>query len=291
MDRPSQGDLPGYNPFPPEHRCDEYDESAGGYRDACAFDAYGYYNCSALSDGMMLVNGPTEVDATHRRIAEIVHDLHSRTDADADTVIAELAEHAAVEIPGAQYAGITVTRNAKTVETPAASHKWPVLLDEIQERHGEGPCLTAAWEERMVHVADLETDERFPLYRRDVLEQTPIRTIMAFQLFIADETMGALNVYAEEPHVFGPQTVAIGQIFAVHSSVAWNSARRDEQFKNALASRDTIGQAKGMIMERYGVDAVQAFELLRKQSQDSNVALFQIATELVAKGRSPDGQG
>jgi AmiR/NasT family two-component response regulator len=68
--------------------------------------------------------------------------------------------------------------------------------------------------------------------------------------------------------------------------VAWNAARRDEQFKRALASRDVIGQAKGMIMERYGVDAVQAFEVLRKLSQDSNVALVQVAADLVGKAQS-----
>jgi AmiR/NasT family two-component response regulator len=68
--------------------------------------------------------------------------------------------------------------------------------------------------------------------------------------------------------------------------VAWNSARRDEQFKAALASRDIIGQAKGMIMERYGVDAVRAFELLRKLSQEANVRLTQIAEELVTKAQS-----
>jgi GAF domain-containing protein len=232
------------------------------------------------------VNDPAGVEATHRRIAELVQDLYGRPDTDSDTVIAELAENAAVEIPGAQYAGVSVTRNAKHVDTPAATHKWPILLDEIQQRHREGPCLTAAWEEKTIHVADLETDDRFPLYRRDVLEQTPIRSIMAFQLFIADETMGALNVYAEQPHAFGQETRLIGAIFAAYSSVVWNAARRDEQFQRALASRDVIGQAKGMIMERYGVDAVQAFELLRKLSQDSNVPLIQIATELVAKAQS-----
>jgi hypothetical protein len=124
------------------------------------------------------------------------------------------------------------------------------------------------------------------MYRRDVLEQTPIRTIMSFQLFIAGETMGALNVYAETPHVFGRESRDVGLVFAAHSSVAWNAARRDEQFKRALASRDTIGQAKGMIMERYGVDAVQAFEVLRKLSQDSNVPLVQVASELVTQARS-----
>jgi GAF domain-containing protein len=231
------------------------------------------------------VNDQGEVEGTHLRIAEIVQQLHSRPDTDSDTVIAELAEHAAVEIPGAEYAGVTITRNARHIDTPAATHKWPILLDEIQQRHREGPCLTAAWDEKTIHVADLEADDRFPLYRQDALEQTPIRSVMAFQMFIAGETMGALNVYAEEPHAFGQQSRDIGLIFAAHSSVAWNSARRDEQFKRALASRDTIGQAKGMIMERYGVDAVQAFEVLRKLSQDSNVPLVQVATQLVTKAQ------
>jgi GAF domain-containing protein len=238
-------------------------------------------------DRTMTVTNPSGVESTHLRIAELVQQLYSRPDTDSDTVIAELAENAAVEIPGAQYAGVTVTRNAKHIDTPAATHKWPILLDEIQQLHREGPCLTAAWEEKTIHVADLETDDRFPLYRRDALEQTPIRSVMAFQMFIAGETMGALNVYAEQPNVFGQTAKEIGLVFAAHSSVAWNAARRDEQFKRALASRDTIGQAKGMIMERYGVDAVQAFEVLRKLSQDSNVPLVQVASELVAKAQSP----
>jgi hypothetical protein len=235
---------------------------------------------------MTAVNDPTEVAATHLRIAEIVQELYGRDDVDSDTVIAELAEHAAVEIPGAQYAGVTITRNGKHIDTPAATHKWPILLDEIQQRHREGPCLTAAWEEKTIHVKDLTTDERFPLYARDVLAQTPIRSVMSFQMWIAGETMGALNVYAETPNVFGTDTREIGLVFAAHSSVAWNAARRDEQFKRALASRDVIGQAKGMLMERYGVRAIQAFDLLRKLSQDSNTPLIQVAADLVEKQQS-----
>lgn len=243
-------------------------------------------NFSEHDDQVTSVSDPAEVEAAHLRIAEITHELYGRADADSDTVIAELAEHAAVEIPGAQYAGVTVTRNAKHIDTPAATHKWPLLLDEIQQRHRQGPCLTAAWEEKTVHVANLETDERFPLYARDALAQTPIRSVMAFQLWIAGETMGALNVYAETANVFGSETKAIGLVFAAHSSVAWNAARRDEQFEKALASRDVIGQAKGMLMERYGVKAIQAFELLRKLSQDSNTPLTQVAADLVEQQQS-----
>lgn len=232
---------------------------------------------------MVMANEPGEREDAHLRIAELVRGLYNR--ADSGTVIAELAEHAAVEIPGAQYAGITLTRKSKGVETPAATHPYPMLLDKIQQRHREGPCLTAAWEKNIVYVADLETDDRFPCYRRDALAETPIRSIMAFQLFIEGETMGALNVYSEQPDAFGDDSRSIGLVFAAHSSVAWNAARRDEQFRQALASRDTIGQAKGMLMERYGVDAVQAFDLLRKLSQDSNIPLIKIAKEFVEKSQ------
>ncbi|MGP4057376.1 GAF and ANTAR domain-containing protein [Mycobacterium sp. 4D054] len=234
------------------------------------------------------MSDPAAMEAAHLRVAELVQGLHNRPDTDSETVVAELAELAAAEIPGAQYAGITLTRNAKQIETPAATHHWPLLLDKIQQRHLEGPCLTAAWDEKTVHVRDLETDERFPNYRRDALAETPVRSIMAFQLFIAGETLGALNIYSESGGAFTDESRTLGLIFAAHSSVAWNSARREEQFRRALSSRDVIGQAKGMIMERYRVDAVQAFELLRKLSQDSNVPLIKVATNLVADAQTSE---
>lgn len=240
---------------------------------------------TGLLDRKTQLTDPLDTHAAHRRIADIVRSLHDQPEADSDTVIAELAEHAAVEIPGARYAGVTVTTNNKTVDTPAASHEYPILLDAIQQRHRQGPCLTSAWERKTIHIADLEKDCRWPAYRRDALAETPIRSIMAFQLFIADRSMGALNVYAEEPNAFGDQSEEIGLIFATHSALAWNSVRRDEQFRHALASRDMIGQAKGMIMERYGIGAVQAFEMLKKLSQDSNVRLIQLAKELVDQAK------
>lgn len=246
---------------------------------------------SSATTRTVTVTDQAGMEAAHLRVAELVQGLHNRPDTDSETVVAELAEHAAAEIPGAQYAGITLTRNAKEIETPAATHHWPLLLDKIQQRHLEGPCLTAAWEEKTIHVVDLETDDRFPKYREDALAETPIRSIMAFQMFIAGKTLGALNVYSEQPGVFDAESRNFGLIFAAHSSVAWNSARRDEQFRRALSSRDVIGQAKGMVMERYGVSAVQAFDLLRKLSQDSNVPLIQIATDLVASTQSPESPG
>ena len=130
--------------------------------------------------------------------------LHGRSDTDSDTVVAELAEHAAVEIPGAQYAGITRHPQRQGHRDPRRDASCiRCCWTRSSSGTSEGPCLTAAWDEKTIHVADLETDDRFPLYRQDALAETPIRSIMAFQLFIAGETMGALNVYAEEPNAFG----------------------------------------------------------------------------------------
>lgn len=213
-------------------------------------------------------------------VGELVQALQQHS-IDVDSVLTELTESAPHSIPGAQYAGITIaTRNGK-VRTAAATGHYPMLLDEIQQRHGEGPCLSAAWEHHTIRINDLAREQRWPSYCRDAVEETPIRSIMSFQLFADHHTMGALNVYAEQPDVFDDEAVEMGLIMATHTALAWNLVRRDEQFRSALASRDIIGQAKGMIMERFKIDAVQAFELLKRLSQSSNTPLVSVARQLV----------
>ena len=81
----------------------------------------------------------------------------------------------------------------------------------------------------------------------------------------------------------------LGLIFATHSALVWDSARRERQFREALASRDIIGQAKGMIMERYAVSAEQAFELLRRLSHDTGTSLVEVATQIVDSAQSEAG--
>jgi len=93
--------------------------------------------------------------------------------------------------------------------------------------------------------------------------------------------MGALNFYAENPHAFSDDSVELGAVFANHIALAWSMMRRHDQFRSALASRDIIGQAKGVIMERFNLDAVEAFDLLARLSQQSNTKLFDIARALI----------
>jgi GAF domain-containing protein len=200
---------------------------------------------------------------------------------DAATRIAELAEYAAAELPGADYANVTVTSGDRDIHIPAATHPWVQRIDAIQRRHHEGPCLSSAWQHQTVHVRDLTSETRWPKFRAEALASTPVRSIMGFQLFVDGKSLGALNVFAERPNAFDDSTRRLGSLFAAHVALVWDAARRESQFQAALASRDIIGQAKGMIMERYTMDAGQAFDMLRQLSHDANVALAELAAKIV----------
>lgn len=193
----------------------------------------------------------------------------------------ELLDEGVQHVTGAQYAGITLAEKGASVSSVVATHRYPMVLDAIQDSSGEGPCLTAAWEHHMMHIADLSSEQRWLRYRRLALEQTPIRSILSFELFIDGTSMAALNFYAEDPHAFTEEAVEIGTVFATHIALAWSMMRRNDQFRSALASRDIIGQAKGVIMERFGIDAVEAFQLLTRVSQQSNIKLIEIARSLI----------
>jgi GAF domain-containing protein len=214
--------------------------------------------------------------------AQLVADLQQRASFNTAALLRELIEGAAQTVPGAQYAGITVTKRHHPSETAAATHRYPVVLDDIQDRCQQGPCLSAAARQDRVRIDDLGADERWPLYREEALEQTPIRSILSFGMFGDGQTTAALSFYAEPINAFDDGSVDLGMIFATHTALVWNMARRDQQFRTALVSRDTIGQAKGMLMERFDIDAAAAFGLLTRVSQESNTPVALIAQRVIA---------
>jgi len=215
--------------------------------------------------------------AIYLQATQFVADLHQRASFDTPALLSGLITGAAESVPGAQYAGITVTKRRRGIETAAATHRYPVMLDEIQGRYQQGPCLTAAALQESVRIDDLVRDDRWPLYRGAALRQTPIRSILSFGMFKEGVAAAALNFYAESPDVFDDESVNLGLIFATHAALVWNMMRRDQQFRVALVSRDIIGQAKGRLMERFDIDAAEAFERLKQMSQDGNTPIAQVA--------------
>ncbi|MGA9872217.1 MAG: GAF and ANTAR domain-containing protein [Rhodococcus sp. (in: high G+C Gram-positive bacteria)] len=159
-------------------------------------------------------------------------------------------------------------------------------IDALQEQLGEGPCVDAARHEPVVRCDDLTIDDRWPRFVPDAVE-AEVRSTLSFQLYVGESSVGGLNLFSSTPHAFDDEDEELGLILATHAAMALYAANKTQQFTSALASRDIIGQAKGMIMERYKVDALRAFELLAKLSQDANVPVVELAEQLVATG--PDG--
>ncbi|SPM32451.1 GAF domain, partial [Mycobacterium rhizamassiliense] len=214
------------------------------------------------------------------QLADLVASLE-REDTDTTTGLRELVDNGARHVAGSQYAGITLAEGGKAVTNVVATHRYPEILDAVQNEYREGPCVAAVWQHHIMHVTDLSLDERWPRYQQYALAQTPIRSILSFELFVEGDTTAALNFYAEEPHAFTEDAVELGAVFASHIALAWSMLRRQDQFRSALATRDVIGQAKGIVMERFNLDAIEAFELLSRLSQQSNTKLHDIAHALV----------
>ena len=214
------------------------------------------------------------------QLAGLIVDL-DRHGTETSVGLHELVDSGARHVAGCQYAGITLAYKTRAVTNVVATHRYPMVLDAIQNRYGEGPCLSAVWQHHVMRVEDLNIDQRWPNYQRHALEQTPIRSILSYELFADSSNMAALNFYAEHPHAFTDESLELGGVFATHVALAWSMMRRQDQFRSALASRDLIGQAKGVIMERFNLDAVEAFELLSRLSQKSNTKLIEIARSLI----------
>jgi len=197
-----------------------------------------------------------------------------------EDVLSDVTVMAKELIPGVDTGGVLmVGRNGK-FESLAGLTELPHELDELQMRFEEGPCLQAAVDDMIVRTDDFRTEQRWPKYAPAVVE-LGVLSGLSVKLYTAERTAGALNLFAFKPNAFDGDDETVATILAAHAAAAILASRQGEQLQSALSTRDRIGQAKGIIMERYGIDDVAAFEMLRRLSQDSNVRLTDIAQRVI----------
>ncbi|MBX5331024.1 GAF and ANTAR domain-containing protein [Rhodococcus fascians] len=194
-----------------------------------------------------------------------------------------VTESARTLIPAVDCADILVAAGHSRYQSHAATSELPVRLDATQERLDEGPCIDAARSELFVRCNDFRSDSRWPRFGPEAVG-AGVLSSLSFRLYTNEDTIGALNLFALTSDAFSDEDEELGRVLATHAAVALYAANKTEQFKSGLASRDIIGQAKGMLMERYGIDAVQAFDLLSLLSQNENVPVAKLAAELVELG-------
>jgi GAF domain-containing protein len=178
--------------------------------------------------------------------------------------------------------------------TVASSDPVAQMMDEVQYHSGDGPCLTAAREDRMVYLPDTRSETRWPDYRQAALD-AGILSAIGLPLDLGQEAVAALNVYADHPEAFDGSTLGVVQQHAVNLAASLRLAVRlarhrdiENDLKSALASRTDIDLAVGIIMGQHRCSQGQAVEILRQESNRRNVKMRALATDIVRQvGRGP----
>jgi GAF domain-containing protein len=225
-------------------------------------------------------------DAPTAAMARVARTLQGEHNSIEETLQAVIA--AAVDVvPGAGSAGVTLAAGRKTPETWVASDDLARRIEALQAQAAQGPGLEASREQRSVRVDDVATDQRWPRFAASAAVEGVV-SVLSFPLSLYAGRLGALSLYSRASVAFTQRSEDIGSAFASHASLAIVSAQREAGLLVAVDHRDLIGQAKGILMERHKVTADQAFQLLVRASQHSNVPLYDVAFELAATGVYPE---
>jgi GAF domain-containing protein len=219
------------------------------------------------------------------QLADAVRELNDQSDP--PHTLERMVEITPEFFDSCDYVGISLVERDR-IRTPAASNEKLRELDELQYEIGEGPCREAIRSHATIIVEDLHADARWPAWGRLMSEELGIRSSLSFRLFTrSDDTWGALNVYSRTPNSFTEEDVLHGQTIAAMCAVVLARSINDEHLARALETRTVIGQATGMIMERYGLDEQTAFNVLRRLSSQDNRKLNDLAQQVVADRTLP----
>jgi ANTAR domain/GAF domain len=216
--------------------------------------------------------------------AHVARQLHAAPDEGGQLQIA--VDLAVKLIGGCDHAGVSMVAG-RSICTAASSDTVVCRGDALQYELDEGPCLDSLRCRETVVSQDLRREERWPRWTPRASTGLGIEGIMSLWLHTKTGSYGALNLYADRTEAFDHQDLATGQVLAAQISVALAARREIEQRSVAMTSRTVIGQAEGIIMERLGVDADQAFAYLRRISQTQNRKLFTVCNEIVETRQLP----
>jgi hypothetical protein len=215
------------------------------------------------------------------------------------STVAEALEHVTrvtfAVVPDADVVSVSLRSEDGRLHTPVETDPLGTELDKLQNEHGHGPCLDAARGEgpAYTHSGDLAVEPDWPGFG-PAAARLGYRSVLSTALVqdpAAPRLAGALNIYSHAEGRLGDEaTRDIALVLATHASLAIAHTEavrladlREVHLRRALESRDVIGQAKGILMHRRGISAEEAFELLRRASQDLNTKLAELALTLVTR--------
>jgi hypothetical protein len=221
---------------------------------------------------------PTPLSDVADAMADVVASMQEPTKV--EETLELITRSAAETIPGILEASISITTRGGEIQTLAPTGPRVTRADHLQYELHEGPCLDAAIEESVVIVNDLASDPRWPDFGPKAAA-LGFGSQVAFQFRADPHVRGALNLYADGPYGLDQDSIHLGSMFAGQIAVAMGWAKQEQTLTDALATRNLIGQAVGIVMERYQLDSDRAFAFLVRLSQSANKKLRTVAATLV----------
>ncbi len=215
--------------------------------------------------------------------AKISRDLLSGSE---ELTFQRIADRAVEVVPPCAFVGITLRSKRRRPETIASTSVLADRCDELQYELNEGPCLSAIAEDEAYLLRDVGSDERWPRWGPRVAKYG-VGSILSVRMADDTQTLGALNMYAEEVDAFTDDHVDLALVFASHAATAMSATQLVSGLQTALQSRHLIGVAQGILMTSYDMGLESSFEVLRRYSSHRNVKLRDVAKHVVDHGALP----
>jgi ANTAR domain/GAF domain len=208
---------------------------------------------------------------------------------EASEVYAAICVAATLIVPGCDHASLLVRRDGRYV-TVGASDRIAQRIDDLERAAGDGPCVDAIEEETPQIETDLTTPNQWPQLAARLVAETPVRGAMGFRILVDRRKTGALNLFSDKAGAFDNESAGQAILLASFASVAINAVAQGEDvatLRRGLLSNREIGKAVGMLMMLNSVDEHQAFDVLRKYSQDLNIKLADVARSVIEHRGNP----
>jgi hypothetical protein len=204
-------------------------------------------------------------------------------------IYAAICVAATLVVTGCDHASLLVRQGGRYV-TVGASDRIAQRIDDMERLAGDGPCVDAIEEETPQIEPDLTAPTQWPKLAARLVAETPVRGAMGFRILVDRRKTGALNLFSDKPNAFDAESAGQAILLASFASVAINAVAHGEDvatLRRGLMSNREIGKAVGMLMMLNGVDEHEAFDVLRRYSQDLNIKLADVARTVIEHRGNP----
>ena len=226
----------------------------------------------------MLPHSHVDPASVFTSLADIVTDGSTSKE-----MYAAICVAATLMVPGCDHASLMISRDG-ACSTAAVSDRVAHQIDKLELSLGSGPCLDAIEEQTAQMASDLTTGGRWPALAARVLAETPVRGAISIRLPVDRAQVGALNLFSDSVNAFDNTSLERAIVLAAFATVATNATAHGEDaagLRRGLASNRAIGKAIGMLMVLNEVSDDDAFDILRRTSQDTNVKVADVAVDFI----------